>query len=158
MPGDARTWEGIRARVAELGRAHVRAGVVGPPAHAPSAAPGFTNGELATLHEYGNEDRGGNIPERSFVRSTVRDPEIAAEFAALEARLVAAVIAGKMSRDRALGLLGAWMASKIQGRILGHEINPEDAPRTLAAKAPEDRPLVGHTGQLAGAVSWEIVK
>lgn len=156
MPGDTRTWEGIKARVAELGRAHVRAGVVGPPAHEPHQGGPYTNGEIALLHEFGNEDRGGHIPERSFVRSTVRDPAIAAEFAALEARIARAVIEGKMSRDRGLGLLGAWMAAKIQKRITGGEIRPEDAPSTVAAKG-SDKPLVD-SGQLVKAVGWENVK
>jgi hypothetical protein len=48
------------------------------------------------------------------------------------------------------------MASKIQKRITDHQIRPEDAPATVAAKG-HDVPLL-ETGQLAAAVSWEIVK
>lgn len=153
----AERWESILAKVAELGRAEVRAGVVGPKAAEVHPDTGLTNAELALLHELGNEDRGGNIPERSFVRSTLRDPAVRAELVQLQARLTAAVLLGKMDRDRALGLLGAWVAGKIKERIVNHEIRPEDKPATVAAKH-NDIPLVGLTGQLVGAVGFEIRK
>lgn len=156
MPADTRTWEGIRARVAELGRANVRAGVVGPAAHRMHPGTELTNGELALLHEYGNEDRGGHLKERSFVRSTVRDPQTAAEFASLTARIVRAVIDGKMSRDRGLALLGAWMAARIQKRIADGDIAPPDAPATVEAKGTDT--VLVETGQLVAAVGWEVVK
>lgn len=150
-------WEAILARVAELGRASVRVGIVGSAASQVHPETGLTNAELGLLHELGNEDRGGNIPERSFIRSTLRDPAIRAELEVLQGRLTAAVLLGKMDRDRALGLLGAWAAGKIRERIVNHQIRPEDQPATVKAKG-NDVPLVGVTGQLVAAVSWEIAK
>lgn len=153
----AERWESILAQVAELGRAEVRAGIVGPKAAEVHPDTGLTNAELGLLMELGNEDRGGNIPQRSFVRSTLRDPAIRAEFAVLLGRVTNAVLLGKMDRDRALGLLGAWAAGKIRERIVNHQIRPEDKPATVAAKG-HDVPLIGTTGQLVGAVGWEIRK
>lgn len=149
-------WESILAKVAELGRAEVRAGIVGPKANEVHEGTGLTNAELGLLHELGNEDRGGNIPERSWCRSTLRDPAFRKEFAVLQARITNAVLLGKMDRDRALGLLGAFAAGKMKERIVNHEIRPEDKPATVAAKG-NDIPLV-ESGQLVGAIGWEVRK
>lgn len=147
-------WQAIKASVAALGRAHVRAGVVGPPAQEPHGDGPMTNGEIALVHELGSRD--GRIPERSFVRSSMRDPGFQAEFAALQARLVRAVLAGLMSRDRALGLLGALAASEIQQTITDDLVEgPALAPETVRRKG-SDKLLVDH-GELAAAVGWEIV-
>lgn len=157
-------WEAVLARVSELGRAEVRAGIVGPKASEVHEDTGLTNAELGLLHELGNEDQGGNLPERSFVRKTLRDPAFRAEFAALEARCVKAVLLGKMDRDRALGLLGAFAAGKIQRTIIDDKVQPEDAPATVEAKrraglggSSGDKVLVA-TGQLVGAIGFEIRK
>lgn len=147
-------WEAIRARVAEIGRATVRAGVVG--ANAGHLHPGttLTNGELAMIQELGNPSTG--LPARSFVRRTFEDPAFRATVSTLQRRLVKAVIDGKMSRDRALGLLGALAANGIQSTITEHKVEPELAKATIEAKG-SDVPLVD-TGQLAASVTWEIVK
>lgn len=147
-------WEAIRARVAELGRATVRAGVIG--ANAEHLHPGatLTNGELALLHELGNPSTG--LPARSFVRRTFEDPAFRATVGTLQRRLAKAVIEGKMSRDRALSLLGALASSGIQSTITEHKVEPELAKATIEAKG-SDVPLVD-TGQLAGSVTWELVK
>jgi hypothetical protein len=90
------------------------------------------------------------------VGKTMDDPAVQAEFAALEARLARAVIEGKMSRDRALGLLGAWAAGKIQATIVEDRVAPPLAPATVAAK--QSSKVLVDSGQLAAAVGWEIVK
>lgn len=149
-------WEGIRALVAELGRAEVRAGVVGDAAAAPHPDADLTVGELTILHEFGNEDRGGHIPERSFVRKTMRDPQVQAGMATLTTRLTAEVIAGRLSRDEALKQIGEWAAARIREKILNHEIAPEDAPSTVAKKGHDV--VLLETGVLAEAVGWEIRK
>lgn len=157
-------WESILARVAELGRAEVRAGVVGPKASEAHAGTDLTNAEIGLLMELGNEDRGGNIPERSFVRKTLRDPAFRAELTALQTRLFAAVLLGKMDRDRALGLLGAWAAGKIKRTIVDDHVQPEDKPATIEAKrraglgGPSGDKVLVATGQLVGAIGWEVRK
>jgi len=145
-------WESVLAKVAELGRAEVRAGVVGHQAGAVHEGTGMTNAELALIHELGSRD--GRIPERSFVRRTLRDPAFRAELAALQARLFAAVLLAKMDRDRALGLLGAWAAGKIQRTIVDDQVRPEDSPATIARKGT-DKVLVD-SGQLVASIGFEI--
>lgn len=149
-------WEAIRALVAQIGRAEVRAGVVGDKASAPHPDASLTIGELAILHEFGNVDRGGHIPERSFVRKTMRDPAVQAGFAALQARLVGEVLAGRMSRDEALRHLGEFAAARVRETILNHEVRPEDAPSTIAAKGHDT--VLLDSSALVDAVGWEIRK
>lgn len=157
-------WEAIFARVAELGRAEVRAGIVGPKAQEVHAETGLTNAELGLLHELGNEDQGGNLPERSFVRKTLRDPKVQIELSLLHQRLVKAVILGKMDRDRALGLLGAFAAGAIKRTIVDDHVQPEDLPATIEAKkraglgGPGGDKVLVATGQLVGAIGFEIRK
>jgi len=152
MAGSTAAWDKIRETVAELGRASVRAGVVGSAAQAEHGSTGETNAEIALWMEYGTS----RLPERSFIRRTLRDPAVRTEAEALLTRITAAVIAGKMDRDRGLGLLGAWMASQIQKTILEDRVAPELAPSTVEAKH-SDKVLVD-SGQLVGAVGYEIVK
>lgn len=147
-------WEHVKRVVAALGRAHVRAGVVGPPAQQRHVGSDLTNGELATLQELGNPST--NLPPRSFVGKTVKDPGFRAEFAAVEARLVRAVIAGKITRDRALDLLGAFAAGKIRQTIIDDQVAPPLASSTSAAKG-HSKVLVD-SGQLVAAIGWEVVK
>lgn len=147
-------WEAILARVADLGRAEVRAGVVGPKAQEIHQGTDLTNAEVGLIHELGAPSI--NLPERSFVRKTLRDPAFRAEFEALQARCVTAVLLGKMDRDRALGLLGAFAAGKIQRTIVDDHVRPELKPATVEAKG-SDRVLVD-SGQLVGAIGFEIRK
>lgn len=150
MPGSAKGWDYARAKVAEIGRASVRAGVVGPAASAQHGDGPATNGEIAIAMEYGTP----MIPARPFVAQTFADPMRRAELALLQGRLIGAVMAGKMSRDQALGLLGAWAAGAIRATIRDGDFAPL-APATIAAKG-SSKPLVD-TGQLAGAVGFEVI-
>jgi hypothetical protein len=152
MAGSTAGWDQIRETVAELGRAQLRVGVVGSAANAEHGQTGETNAEIALWMEYGT----ARLPERNFIRRTLRDSAVRAEYETLLTRITAAVIAGKMDRDRALGLLGAWMASQIQKTIIEDRVEPELAPATVQAKH-SDKVLVD-TGQLVGSVGWEIVK
>lgn len=114
----------------------------------------MTNAEIGALHEFGNPSTG--LPERSWLRSTLRDPDVQAQLEQIEAKLLAEVVAGRMSRDQALGLIGAWIASQIQKTITRGDVTPPLAPATVAAKG-SSTPLVD-TGQLVAAIGWEIVK
>lgn len=146
-------WDAIRKMVTELGRASVRAGVVGEAAHEQHRGTSLTTAEIATLHEMGNPSTG--LPRRSFIEATLDDSEVQQEFAALETRLVAAVIAGSMDRNTALNQLGSWMASKIRERIESGRVKPPLQPATVARKG-SDIPLIDTT-QLLEAIGHEIV-
>jgi hypothetical protein len=144
-------WEHIKRVIFELGRARVRAGIVGPQALEPHGDSGLTNAEMGLVHELGTPI----IPARSFVGATLRDPSFLEEFENLTGRLTEAVLDGKMDRDRALGLLGAWVANEIASTITDDLVDgPALAPQTVAAKGTDK--LLVDSGQLAGAISWEI--
>lgn len=144
-------WEAVLAKVAELGRGEVRAGIVGSKATEIHEGTDITNAVLGLIHELGL-----GVPERSFVRKTLRDPAFRAEFAALQGRCAAAVMMGKMDRDRALGLLGAFAAGKIQRTIIDDQVQPELAAATIEAK--HSAKVLVETGQLVGAIGFEARK
>lgn len=151
MPGDISGWHEVRRKIAELGRASVRAGVVGEASYRKHSDSDLTIGDLAIVHELGL-----GVPERSFVRSTLEEPEVQAGFVMIQERLTAAVVAGRLSRDVALRLLGEWVADKIRTRILKGEIRPPLSPRTIQRKG-FSIPLL-ESGELADAIGWEIDK
>lgn len=153
MPGSKRAWDEVRARVDGLGRLHARVGVIGAAASQPHAAGDLTNGEIATLHEFGNPSTG--LPERSFVRATMRDPARLEELRRLQERVIGAVVAGRMTGAQAVGLLGAWAAGAIRAQITERGDFAPLAPATVAAKG-SSKPLVD-SGQLVGAISFEVV-
>lgn len=152
MASDTRVWDAIRRTVSEIGRASVRAGVVGAKASEPHGSTGEDNGEIALWMEYGTR----MLPPRSFIRKTLEDPGVRAELAALETVLVAQVIAGTLSRDEALSQIGAFMAGKMRATIEDDQVTPELQQSTIDRKG-HDKVLV-ETGVLAAAIGWDIVK
>lgn len=151
MPGSTAAWEAIRARVGAAGRKTVHVGVLGKDAESLHGTDGTTNGEVALWMEYGTE----HVPERSFIRSTLRDPAVRARARALQARCARAIVAGRMTAERAHGLIGAFWASEIQETITGGNIAPELRPATVARK--QSSKVLIETGQLARSISWVVV-
>jgi hypothetical protein len=152
MPGSTLIWDGIRARLAEIDGMEVHVGIVGAAATAAHGDSGATNAEIGTAQEYGTPI----LPERSFIRSTFRDPSVIAEFERLQAGVVKAVVAGRMPAARALGLLGAWGAGAVQETITNNKVDgPALKPATVARKGSSK--LLVDTGQLARSVSWVVV-
>lgn len=148
---DTRPWDALRERLAAAQGKSVRVGIVGAAANQSHGDSEHTNAEIGLFHEFGTR----TIPERSFLRSTLRDPTRIEEFKALQARLLGAVLDGKMTADRALGLLGAWAAGAIQATITQSDIPPPLKPETVARKG-SNKPLVD-SGQLVRSISWEVV-
>lgn len=116
---------------------------------------GIRLSELAAIHEFGAP--AANIPERSFLRSTLRDPEVRNMLRQAGARYASQVRTKAVARREALGKLGAWMVSRVRQSILsGPGIPPPLAPATVVRKG-SSRPLVD-TGQLISAIGWRLVK
>ena len=106
------------------------------------AASGMSVVDLATLHEFG----GGEIPARMPIRSWFdqRKNQIAR-------RLVSAVRSVVTRRDvpgQRFAQLVQDASESMQEPIYAGDIEPENAPATLAKKDPETRPLIGTTVQL----------
>ncbi len=109
----------------------------------------LTNVEIGAIQEFG----AGNVPERSFIRSTFNSKR--SEYIAMLKKLVPQIYALKMTVKKALDIIGMRMAADMKKRITeGAGIPPPNAPSTIARKGSE-RPLVD-TGQLLNAISWSV--
>ena len=112
----------------------------------------FTNAELAAIHEYGAPD--AFLPSRPFIRGTIAIQRQA--WNTLRARLLKAVMLGKLQPAQALGLLGVRAAADIQNTIR-NRVQPymkELSERTIKAKG-SSTPLID-TGRLVGSISYEV--
>ncbi|MBA3841182.1 MAG: hypothetical protein H0X39_00925 [Actinobacteria bacterium] len=141
--GDDSRWKAILAAVGKP-RRKVRVGVFDDG--------GLENGvsiaEIAAFHEFGTS----TIPERSFLRSTFYGHG-ADGLKAMCAKLVAAIIAGKMDETQALGLLGTWAAAEVKKTIRSN-IAPALAPETIARKGSSV--ALVDTGQLINAITFAV--
>ncbi len=112
------------------------------------------NATIAAVHEFGSPKN--NIPERSFMRATLINER--ATIGRLQAKAVAAVIAGKIDGRKALGRVGAWVAGAMQAYVVKGSFAPL-APATLAAREARgnesDKPLVD-SGQMVDAITWKV--
>jgi len=105
--------------------------------------------EVAVWNHFGTD----NIPARPFITESLA---IAApELRALYARLVAGVIAGKITDEFAAQYLGQWAQKEIVDNI-NRRFFEVNAASTIARKG-SDTPLVD-TGQLKGAIRAAVEK
>lgn len=144
-------WKAIFGRVRGLKHARVKVGVVGSAAR--EEEDGTTLAEIAAIHEFGAPAAG--IPERSFLRSTFRNPQKLEQLRKLQARLARDLIAGKIDVARAMGLLGAWGAGAVKATITRDGEFAPLKPSTIAKKG-SSRPLID-SGQLLNSISWVVV-
>lgn len=105
--------------------------------------------EIGFTHEFGVE-----VPERSFLRSTMHEER--KRIVAQSRKFLKAVVRGKLTVDKGLGLLGIDMADKVSQKIVKIR-KPPNSPATLAAKAPKTNPLVD-TGQLKNSITHRVRK
>jgi len=108
----------------------------------------LTVATIAYANEYGTE----TIPERSFFRSTII--EVKKGLIALQTKLMKQIVDGKISAEKALGLLGEFLSDAIRQKIVSLR-TPPNAPATLKAKAPKTNPLVD-SGQLKNSITYEV--
>lgn len=149
-----RSWSDIRKSIAQLGRAEVRVGIVGPEANEKHQDSDLTLIELAIIHEYGSPR--ANLPERSFIRAALAEPATKIELESLYKHVCKEVIAGRMGRDHALRAIGGWAAAKIRQFILDKKVTPPLRPATIAAKG-HDVPLID-SRELLEAIGWDLNK
>jgi hypothetical protein len=141
-------WVNIVSAVSRLGSTRVQVGVLGAEASQLHEDSKLTIGEVAILNEFGN----GHIPERSFLRSTMRSAQ-----GALTSALAAAtrrVIFYGVSADSALRDVGRYGADAVKLTIAGF-VPPPNAPATVMAKG-HDHTLID-SGSLLHAITYQIV-
>lgn len=116
--------------------------VVGVLSDAEAIEDGLTMADIATFHEFGTV----NIPQRSFVRSTVD-----ANFQKIQDYQMdqaAEVLLGDLTLDRALGKIGLQVATMMQERI------KNVIPPPL--KSRQGTPL-WNTGRLIRSITWQVI-
>jgi hypothetical protein len=128
-------WNDFFKRIKEMKDAKIRVGVLGD-AKGGEREPGsgLTVAEIAVVNEFGTED--GHIPARSFLRSTFDAQR--EHLADLGKELMGKVLDGHMTIDRALGVMGASLASSIRDKIRSN-IQPVNAPSTIMHKVRQGR-------------------
>lgn len=141
-------WADLRARVGQLDRARVQAGVL-PGQY----EDGVDLAEIAAAHELGTS----TIPARSFVGSTVRQlrREIVTRLAAVSAAEINGAAGLADLQD-----LGQWISERMRRTILSQHIPPPLKDQTVRRKRAEgaadpERPLV-RTGAMVRAISWRV--
>jgi hypothetical protein len=109
---------------------------------------------IALWNEFGTLDENGDvhIPERSFFRSTLIEER--SNIIKLQKKLVSKIILGETTTERALGLIGEFVADKVSQKIVDLK-TPENATSTLKAKRPKTNPLID-TGQLKNSITYEV--
>lgn len=148
---DDHVWRALRTRLAGLAHARVKVGIIGAAAGEEHEGAGATNAEIGAAHEFGT----ATVPERSWLRSTFRDPEKREQLRRLQARLLRDLMAGKINVLQAMGLLGAWGMGAIKATITRDGHFAPLKPATIARKG-SSRPLVD-TGQMVGAITWAVI-
>lgn len=153
-----RGWNALVKRVAEMKGAHVKVGVTATAGAKPKLERGAGTSTkkskkmdvvgVAFQNEFGNK----RIPERSFIRST--HDENRRKLRALTKRLVGLIEAGKISVEKALGILGMWMKTK-QIQKIDRLSTPPNAPSTKARKKSSN-PLVD-LKQMGQSIHYQIV-
>ena len=106
---------------------------------------------VGAVHEFGSDAR--NIPERSFLRSTVHQNRN--EYKAFIRSLASAIIKGKLTADKALKILGLKVASDVQQKIVEIK-HPPNTKVTIASKKSSN-PLID-TGHLRQSITYEVGK
>lgn len=145
---DLRLWRDLMMRVAGMGKAHVKVGVLA--SKSGSAESGFDMVALAATHEFGSPKHG--IPERSFIRRTFAEKP--GELATTTRAIATKFVRGEVSIEKALNILGLWASNAVKNRVTVDTIPPPNAPATIARKG-SDRPLVD-TGRMINAVTWAV--
>lgn len=116
------------------------------------------NSKTATVAQvaWWNEFGTSRIPERSFLRSTMREEQ--GKYAKLLRGSIVRILKGKLTTDKALKALGQKAKSDIQAKIRAIR-EPANAASTIARKGSSN-PLIdeGMRGGLLGSIQYALLK
>lgn len=91
------------------------------------------------------------IPERSFIRSTLKEKR--KEIIARQIKLLKKIAKGELTEQKALGLLGEFVSDLIKQKIKSLK-SPPNAPITIKRKGSSN-PLIDE-GQLANSITYKV--
>lgn len=111
---------------------------------------GYTNAQVAAVHEYGSGD--GRVPQRAFLRSTIDANR--PKYLALMEKAAANVLSGKTTLPKLLAAVGLIAVTDVKRKIVRGPFLAL-APSTVARKG-SSRPLVD-TGQLLNSIASRVV-
>lgn len=103
--------------------------------------------KIAAKNEYGS----GNIPERSFMRTSMK--EMLPDLTELKKRLYIRIVKGVLTTRKALDIIGLYAVKRTKRKIVQLR-NPPNAPYTIRKKKSSN-PLID-TGQLLNSVQHEV--
>lgn len=135
--------EGLMKRVKTPGTVDI--GIIDEGKH--GEAEDLTVASIGYKNEYGTE----TIPERSFFRSTLLEKR--KEIITLKKKLLKKVTNGEMKLEKALGVLGEFVADLVSQKIVDID-SPPNSPATIAAKGSSN-PLEA-SGQLKNSITYEV--
>ena len=130
----------VRAAMKKASGSAVKVGVLG--------SEGSDQVMIATWNEFGTE----TIPERSFMRSTMRAEQD--KYTDAMAKGMERVLSGKMSVEQVLGLVGLQVVSDVQKTITDLD-DPPNADATIERKGSSN-PLID-TGRMRQSISFDVV-
>lgn len=109
---------------------------------------------VAASNEFGAFDDDGTqiVPERSFLRSTVREQQ--EKYAGLLAKDLGKLVDGKMDIEQVLARLGTVATRDVKRKIVSLK-DPINADSTIDAKG-SDNPLID-TGRLRQSIDYLVV-
>lgn len=109
----------------------------------------YTVASIGFVHEFGSDD--GIIPERSFIRSTTQGKK--KQIIALQKKLLKKIVNGEMKVDKALGLVGEFVAAEMKQKIIDLK-DPPNKQATIDAKGSSN-PLIA-SSQLKNSITYEV--
>lgn len=107
---------------------------------------GVTNVMKGVINEFG----GGNVPERSFLRSTMSEKRKL--YMGNIAKIAQAAIQGKYTPEQGMGRLGRLAEQDVKAKIVAIRF-PENAESTKAQKGSSN-PLIDN-GDMVNSVRWK---
>jgi|SRR5690554_409953 len=148
-------WNRIVENFGDMADLHVVVGVPQSSADRTGDDDFATMAEVAFFNEFGTED----IPERSFLRSTVDENN--PKYTRLYKQLMGKVFDQKTTVKKAFGLLGEKAKADVQRKIRSG-VEPANAPATIERKG-SSKTLVGGNkkkgypgGQLLKSITYEV--
>lgn len=101
--------------------------------------------DVGAINEFGL----GDAPERPFLRTTIAENR--EKYLSLQKRLLKLILNGKLSAERASGILGAQVEADVKATIDAWD-SPANSPETEARKG-FNNPLI-ETGIMKQSVAW----
>jgi hypothetical protein len=145
----------ITKRLVALDGMAVEVGFLGADGQARHPNSSLTVAGIAAIHEFGVElANGGEIPERSFMRSAIRMG--ADKLARVHAEQLALVIAEKKTAEAALAVVGGFALELIRQRL---KTAASWADQYDADTADDERTgsMLDQSGVLERSLSWRVV-